>query len=456
MKKAILLLICFLAGFAASANFRQFEDGDRVCFVGDSITHGGSYHTFIYLFYATRFPDRDIRMYNCGVAGDTAEGTIRRFEWDVEPKHPTIATVMLGMNDVGRDNYGLQEPTPEQINAREDKLASYAENMDTLCSMLRDEDAELVIIGPSIYDQSADIERENLFGVNDALIKCVSYCRDLAGKFDAGFVDFNAPLLLINNKYQKSDASFTIVGQDRVHPGREGHFVMAAVFLEAQNVSEYVSKTMIDVDTGNTDAINCELSSLKISDEGVEYQCKEYALPFPAKVAIESPEKFVDFSERFNKEMIVVKGLKAGEYELLIDDVAVGSYSDRELAAGIDIAGNEKTPQYKQAVSVYEANAERAAASYVLRSLAHVEHQMLKSAVVYPDDMDDIKPKLALKIKEAEGKSWYNYYVGQVQRYFENKPHEKEYKDKIEGLIDEMYEINKPVKHRFVIKRLPS
>ena len=33
-----------------------FRDGDRVCLIGDSITHSGTFHSHIFLYYATRFP----------------------------------------------------------------------------------------------------------------------------------------------------------------------------------------------------------------------------------------------------------------------------------------------------------------------------------------------------------------------------------------------------------------
>lgn len=51
----------------------QFSDGERVCFVGDSITHGGSYHSYVYLYYLTRFPDRDIRVFNDGITARLEE-----------------------------------------------------------------------------------------------------------------------------------------------------------------------------------------------------------------------------------------------------------------------------------------------------------------------------------------------------------------------------------------------
>jgi lysophospholipase L1-like esterase len=77
-----------------------------VCFVGDSITKGGSYHMLIESLYAAKFPERRIRYYKCGVGGDRASAVMSaetfRVKMDVLGHKPTVATVMLGMNDVER------------------------------------------------------------------------------------------------------------------------------------------------------------------------------------------------------------------------------------------------------------------------------------------------------------------------------------------------------------------
>jgi hypothetical protein len=80
-----------------------------VTFVGDSITHGGNYHSIVALFYATRFPDRSIRFYNCGIGGDRASmimGDARyRLNVDILGYKPAATTVMPGMNDIGHADY---------------------------------------------------------------------------------------------------------------------------------------------------------------------------------------------------------------------------------------------------------------------------------------------------------------------------------------------------------------
>ena len=42
---------------AFSALAAPFNDGDRVVFFGDSITHGGRYGEYVNLFFSTRYPE---------------------------------------------------------------------------------------------------------------------------------------------------------------------------------------------------------------------------------------------------------------------------------------------------------------------------------------------------------------------------------------------------------------
>ena len=55
MKKiAWILAAALLAGTAAPAQtIAPFKDGDRVVYLGNSITDGGHYHSYIWLYYAS-------------------------------------------------------------------------------------------------------------------------------------------------------------------------------------------------------------------------------------------------------------------------------------------------------------------------------------------------------------------------------------------------------------------
>ena len=98
---SFLLLVSVASAATAQQTIPAFVSGDRVALVGDSITHGGHYHSYIWLYYMTRFPDMPLTIMNCGVGGDTAENIINRWDWDVIRRNPTYITLTFGMNDTG-------------------------------------------------------------------------------------------------------------------------------------------------------------------------------------------------------------------------------------------------------------------------------------------------------------------------------------------------------------------
>src|SRR5205807_8596694 len=78
-----------------------FKPGDRIVFLGDSITEQYQYSTDIELYLTTRFPEWNLTFINAGISGDTANGGANRFKSHVLDEKPTAVTINFGMNDGG-------------------------------------------------------------------------------------------------------------------------------------------------------------------------------------------------------------------------------------------------------------------------------------------------------------------------------------------------------------------
>ncbi|BET68346.1 SGNH/GDSL hydrolase family protein [Opitutales bacterium ASA1] len=393
----------WLAPSAGAQTVAAFQDGDRWAVLGDSITHGGSFHQWVDLFYLTRHPDRSVTMLNCGISGDTAAGALQRLEWDVLAKRPTVVSVMFGMNDVGRALYAEGRSGPEVERERRERIDSYRENLRNLVDRLQAAGVRVILFTPSIYDQTAVGESPRLVGVNEALAACAQIVRDTAVATGAGIVDVFALMDRINREQQTTRPEFTIVGPDRVHPEAPGHLVMAYALLRAQQAPRIVARLSIDLASGAVVTENGSAEDVrKQADGGLLFTWGARALPFPVAPEILPAMGLVPFVDELNQEVLTISGLRRGNYELRVDDARVGVFTAEQFAAGLNIATSSDTPQHVQSLDVLRlVEARGELVSENLRRIAQVEFRVAP-AVERPVGLDQIKPLVQERLFSLE------------------------------------------------------
>lgn len=377
-----------LAGIAG-AQAEPFKDGDRVCFLGDSITARGQTQTMVANYYLTRFPDKTIRFVNAGRPGDSAGGALGRLADDVIQMKPTAVVVMLGMNDVGRGSY-VANPDARKKAAQRQALDNYKANMDKLVGRIRAEagQARLLLCTPSPFDETVVLTKDNNQpGCNGGLGQCAEMVRALAGRTKATVVEYHAPMTALNLQQQKRDPSWTIVGGDRVHPGAPGFLMMAWLFLKTQDVPALVSKVVIDAASGRAlPCANAEVTAVEKRTGGVTFTVLEKALPFPIDPAAGSLLELLPIQRDLNQQLVVVTGLAEGRYAVQIDGKVIARHTAAELAKGIDLGARSDTPQYKQALEMARHNELRRSAETQARSLLNTRRWMQSH---YKVDVDD-------------------------------------------------------------------
>jgi len=414
---------------------QRFQSGERWCVLGDSITHAGLYHRYVELFYLTRFPSLQLDVINCGIAGDTATGGAKRLAWDCLNAKPTVVTLMFGMNDVKRELYAPEATGPDIDKQRAESAETFDKAMRRLTQSLRDSGAKVVCLLPTPYDDTADLPAANLPGCNAALLGLGERVGKMAREFSMPVVDFNSPLASINAEKQKLDPKFTIIGPDRVHPKEPGHLIMAAQFLKAQQLAGAVSR--MEIDAAARRAVvqeNCRVSDLNVTPEGVTFTCLEQSLPFPVADAAKPALELIPFMQDFNQEILRVAGLAPGDYALKIDGQAVRTFTASELAGGVNLAVEPRTPQYQQALAVQAALDKKWRAVDKIRTLAYVEFSAWPDAP-RPVDVTLLQPKLDAQLAAAKGKSYESYIQGKQKTYFELKPHEAEFPAEVASTI---------------------
>ncbi|MGC6455165.1 MAG: SGNH/GDSL hydrolase family protein [Coraliomargaritaceae bacterium] len=448
---AVFLFILMVSSMPA-----RFASGDRVALIGDSITHGGSYHGNLYLYCATRYPNHPFYMFNCGISGDTTPGANRRFESDVVIHEPNVATIMLGMNDAWTWCFSPDEPEVSKRNGREELYAIYTQELEKLAHSLDTIGCRMIFIKPSIYDQTAVLETVNLVGKNDMLGRFSAFIDQLALKYDANVVDFYSLMLSVNKKLQEVDPSATVVGFDRVHPEMPGHFLMTYAFLQAQEQQSVVSSIQINARSKEIVKLdNCILHGDPHFDQNsLSFSCTENALPYPMKEGQKPALEWVPFEEEFNQQCLQVTGLNAGDYKLTIDGIEVGIWSAKELASGINLSTIKKTPQYQQSLVVMRANDARMQTAGMIRSIVHVRHTMFHQLDASIDTSDFSALRLALDahIEKSFGEPWYDYLRSQADRYFQYAPNEDALRKRELEQMNNIWKCNQPQLRQWEIK----
>lgn len=461
----IMLLLIFVYSITiANAQFPSFKDGDRVCFIGNSITMGGEFHQYIQLYFATRFPDRKIQFFDCGISGDVTREVLERMESDILIHQPTWSALMIGMNDVRRSLYSKERVLEPGIKEKQQKtLTRYYGNVDSIVRILMNAGSKVILQTPSIYDQTADLKATNYLGVNDALGQCAVFLINLSYQYNLPLVNYWTVMNTINSAIQRKDPGATLIGRDRVHPHREGHFVMAVEFLKTQQVPSYVSAVSINAE--NHEVLNvarCTLRDIKYDGSGISFSSLETGLPFPLLAKDFNPDSLVSFTKNFNKEMLQIKSLKMGTYVLKIDSIVIGEYSESELEKGINLATNTRTPQYKQAEKVLKLLNDYWGFVQKLRQIKYTEYglmneEMRQTQLFNEDDnISELGKKMIEKRMErfmGQSKENVAFYRRHFDKYLVNKPMEKELQSGAKEAFKEVYQINTPVWHHYLLTK---
>ena len=388
---------------AKSPAVAPFRDGDVVLFVGDSITRGGLFHSNLFLYYMTRYPQMKLRFYNSGKSGDNAAGTLARLPWDGLQHKPNVAVVMLGMNDA-------------VVGQPQDRPLA---NLEKLVVALKEAGCRVVQVGPTIYDETVDVPTKANIGKNAALQAYSAGVRAMAARLGNEFVDFYEPLQTYNLAHQQDDPKFTIVGADRVHPGAAGHYLMARAFLEAQGEKPADEATIrIDfLESRLVEQYQCRIESLALAAEEISFTRVSRHLPWVPELKTQEARRSMPPAYRERGEFFQIRDLPAGRYALLIDDREISVFTDRELNVGVHLGEKLPTPDYEQALRVAKLNERRHDIESVqLRGVAFV-HGALRKAGIDPNDEAAATKFLQAYIEEHKseqgnfGKTMYERYL---------------------------------------------
>lgn len=457
LRLSVLPLAALTASAAPTPPAAVFAPGDRWAAIGDSITHAGAYQSYLNLFFLTRYPGQPLAVANCGVSGDTAPGALGRYDWDIAPFHPTVATVMLGMNDLGRPMFMPSGPVDDTIKAQ--NLANYHRDLAALLDRLGRDGVRVILLTPTAYDDTAKNDQmPPVLGINAELRAGSDIGRELARARGLAFVDFFDPMLAFTLARQKEDPAFSLTSSERVHPLLPGHFLMAVEFLRQLNCRPQVATIAVATgDAASAAPAHCRITNLARTPQGLTFDCLEEALPFPVPDDVAAIAARLDFTEKWNREMLVVPGLAAGDYALAIDGVEIARLSAAQLAAGVNLAGYPAAPQAVQARQVGVLERQRFDLEVRLRILAQW-HQFRELNGVSPDNTPEADAKFDAKIAEwqAAKRPYADIFAKLNLEFKDTRAHAPELARQRDDLARQARESAQPRVHRFTVSAVAS
>lgn len=331
--KTLLTILALFTALTTHAGDFFFRDGDRpIVFLGDSITEQRAYTTYIETYILGRYPQWNVSFRNIGWGGDTSWLSRRvtfdnGMKRDILPLKPMAITIDFGMNDArgGDNNY-----------------PAYIEHSTKLAQQLKATGARVALVTPS-PEERYEPNQPGGSRYNVMLAKYSQGLQSVAATQGVTFVDQYTPFIDVIARGRASGAlssNETVrLIPDAVHPNWAGHLVMATAILKGLGASALVSRA--ELNAGKLVAAErCRVENVELKDGVLSFRRSDDALPWfvpeDARFVLKVPG-FTPLDDLSRYELRVT-GLTAPQYKLTIDDKDAGTFTQDELAAGVNLS----------------------------------------------------------------------------------------------------------------------
>jgi lysophospholipase L1-like esterase len=343
------------------------KPGDVLAICGDSITEQKIYSADIEEYLLMCQPVDGLRVAQFGWGGERASGFQARVKSDVLPFKPTVVTTCYGMNDGG---YTAMSQATGDV---------YHDNLELAVKQLKAGGVRDIILGsPGVVDSTAYKRPGTTPDVyNQTLDALRGIAQALAQKDGLLFADLHTPMMDVMAKAKAAyGENYQFAGGDGVHPGPNGHLVMAYAFLKALGCDGAIGT--ITVDLGADQATGTPGQKIVSCDKGtVTVKSTRYPFCFqgdPTKPTTDNASvvNFFPFNDDLNRYLLVVKGIKGTKAKVTWGKTSK-EFSADDLAKGINLAAefidNPFQDQFKKVSAA--VGAQQADETILVKSYLH-------------------------------------------------------------------------------------
>jgi lysophospholipase L1-like esterase len=246
----VVLLLASSIGFGADEK-PLLRPGQRVVFLGDSITHAGHFVALVEARLRTLHPESSFDLINLGLPSETLSGLSEpdhpfprpdlheRLDRALAKAKPDLVVACYGVND------GIYYPFSKT------RFTAYKKGVDKLIEKVRKAKAELILMTPPPFDplpmrkkgklRAAGSQKFAWFAIYEA------YDAEVMTKYAAwileqrkrvlAVVDLRTPILAHVRKQREKKPDFAL-SSDGIHLNADGHRIIANTLLEAARISK--------------------------------------------------------------------------------------------------------------------------------------------------------------------------------------------------------------------------
>ena len=220
---ASLFAVCLMTCSFVRGDEARIKTGDKIAFLGDSITQGGAGHPGGYVQLVgsgLAAAGVKVEIIGAGISGHKSNQMLERLERDVLSKKPTWMTLSCGVNDVWHGANGVL-------------LDAYQKNITEIVEKAQASGIQVMILTSTMINEDAKND------TNQKLAPYNEFLRKLAADKKCLLADLNADMQAAIKPAAAGGKQVNLqLTSDGVHMGPLGDRLMARGILKAFGLSE--------------------------------------------------------------------------------------------------------------------------------------------------------------------------------------------------------------------------
>jgi lysophospholipase L1-like esterase len=243
--KAILSVACYFlfSSLVAQTTYSIPSSTKKILFLGNSITYSGQYLTYTETYLRLMHPERDWEFYNLGLPSETVSGLSEeghaggafprpdlhhRLDRVLEAIKPDLIFSCYGMND------GIYLPFDES------RFAAYKTGQQKLQQKAEALGIPIIHLTPPVFDPAKDPAYATVLDLYASWLVSQRYAEGW------NVIDLHWPMRKFLEDRREVDSDFALAG-DAIHPGEQGHWLMARSLLYGIGESRHLEADLPDI-----------------------------------------------------------------------------------------------------------------------------------------------------------------------------------------------------------------